>query len=230
MPENHGERDGFDEPDDFGERQEFGDRDEFDDDFGDAELDDDGYAAERAESAWPAPVPPPPGYPPPPGGWHRNGGSGARRRGLLLAATAVAAAAFAFAVADAAIHDAPGRPAASATPSGGGYGGDPSGRPGGGTQLAPQGGGAPSLPSGAMMQLEIGGPVTAVSATSITVGSGDRAVTAAVTSATKITGKVTSIGGIKVGDLVSALITGTNGKLTADSIQDPASLPSGLGQ
>ena len=34
-------------------------------------------------------------------------------------------------------------------------------------------------------------------------------VTAAVTSATEITGKVTSIGGIKVGDLVSALVSGT---------------------
>jgi hypothetical protein len=51
-----------------------------------------------------------------------------------------------------------------------------------------------------------------------------------VTRSTTITGKVTSISGIKVGDFVSASITGTNGKLTADSIQDPASLPSGSGQ
>jgi hypothetical protein len=48
---------------------------------------------------------------------------------------------------------------------------------------------------------------------------------AAVTTATRITGKVTSIAGIAVGDLVSATITGTAGKLTADTIQDPASLP-----
>ena len=48
--------------------------------------------------------------------------------------------------------------------------------------------------------------------------------------ATKVTGKVTSISGVKVGDFVSASISGANGKLTADSIQDPASLPSGSGQ
>jgi hypothetical protein len=80
------------------------------------------------------------------------------------------------------------------------------------------------------MRLEIGGPVTAVSATSITVGHGGQAVTAAVTRATKITGKITTIAGIKVGDVVSATISGANGKLTADSIQDPASLPSAPGQ
>ena len=71
---------------------------------------------------------------------------------------------------------------------------------------------------------------TAVSAASITLDGGGQAITAAVTRATTITGKVTSIAGIKVGDFVSASITGANGKLTADSIQDPASLPSGSGQ
>jgi hypothetical protein len=80
------------------------------------------------------------------------------------------------------------------------------------------------------MELEIGGLVRAVSATSITVGGNGQEVTAAVTRATVITGKVSSISGIKVGDFVSASISGTNGKLTADSIQDPASLPSGPGQ
>jgi hypothetical protein len=63
-----------------------------------------------------------------------------------------------------------------------------------------------------------------------TIGSGGNAVTAAVTRATKVTGKVAGIGGVQVGDLVSATITGANGKLTADSIQDPASLPSAPGQ
>ena len=51
-----------------------------------------------------------------------------------------------------------------------------------------------------------------------------------MTKATKVTGKVTSIGGVKVGDVVSASITGTNGKLTVTSIQDPASLPSAPAQ
>ena len=32
------------------------------------------------------------------------------------------------------------------------------------------------------------------------------------------------LSGVKVGDLVSAQITGTDGKLTATAIQDPASL------
>jgi hypothetical protein len=35
---------------------------------------------------------------------------------------------------------------------------------------------------------------------------------------------------LEVGDLVSATITGANEELTADSIQDPASLPSAPGQ
>jgi hypothetical protein len=51
-----------------------------------------------------------------------------------------------------------------------------------------------------------------------------------VTRATKVTGKVAGIDGVKVGDLVSATITGTGGKLTAGSIQDLASLPSAPGQ
>jgi hypothetical protein len=39
-----------------------------------------------------------------------------------------------------------------------------------------------------------------------------------------------SIGGVKVGDVVSASISGADGKRTAASIQDPASLPSASGQ
>jgi len=50
-------------------------------------------------------------------------------------------------------------------------------------------------------------------------------VTAAVTKSTTITGKVHAISGIKAGDLVSAQITSTDGKLTATAIQDPASIP-----
>jgi len=63
-----------------------------------------------------------------------------------------------------------------------------------------------------------------VSATSITLGSPGRYVTAAVTPATKVTGNVSAISGVKVGDLVTAQLTGTDGKLTATAIQDPASL------
>lgn len=196
MPENHDERDEFDG--------------EFNDDpggeFGDDKVEDDW--------AWPR-------YPP-----ARAGSGNALRRGLLLAAVALVAAGAAYGVAEAAIGDVSGSPAASATPS---AGAPSSGT--GGTPVSPPGGGLASLPPGAMEQIELGGPVTAVSASSITIGGGSRAVTAAVTSATKVTGKVTSIRGIKVGDLVSASITGTSGgKLTATSIQDPASLSSGPGQ
>jgi hypothetical protein len=224
MPEDRDERAGYGEEDQFDEFDEFGDPDEFDgsddlDDFDDFDDEDD---FDPPGGAWPAP-----GYPPgdpghPPGGSRYGGGSGPRR-GWALALTAVVAAAFGFGVVLVAMHEATASPAAaSAAPS--------SRAPSSGTQFAPQGGGLPSLPSGATERLEIGGQVTAVSATSITLNGGGQAITAAVTRATTITGKVTSILLIKVGDVVSASITGTNGKLTAVSIQDPASLPSGSGQ
>jgi hypothetical protein len=201
MPEDHDERDDFDNDyDDFG-------------DDGDPGHD------------WAQP-----GYPPPYGAGTGRGRN-TLRRGLLLAAVALVASGAAFAVADAAISDVSGSPAASASAGPTPSSSAPPGGTGGGTQVSPPGGGLSSLPPGAMEQLEIGGPVTAVSATSITIGSGSRAVTATVTSATKITGKVTGIGAIKVGDLVSASLAGpSDGKLTATSIQDPASLPSGLSQ
>ena len=231
MPEEYEERgygaaDGFDEPDDFDDRD---DLDDLEDDLDDLDdLDDDlDDLDDEGEPGWPGQAWPAPGYPPgapgaAPGGWYR-----AARRGWLLAVTAVVAAAAGFGVVAVAVREASGTPAtASAAPSSSA----PSNGTGNGTQPAPQGGGLQSLPPGAMERLEIGGQVTAVSATSITLDGSGQAITATVTRATKITGKVTSVGGIKVGDLVSASITGANGKLTADSIQDPASLPSAPGQ
>ena len=216
MPEDHDERASYGEHDEFDDPDEFGEPDDLDD-FDDEDDDDD---FDPPPGPWPAPGYPSgdPGYPP--GGWRHGGGL---RRGWLLALTAVVAAASGFGVVLAAMHGATASPAAaSPTPS--------SSAPSSGTQFAPQGGGLPSLPSGASEHLEVGGQVTAVSANSITLNGGGQAITAAVTRATTITGKVTSILRIKVGDLVSASITGTNGKLTAVSIQDPASLPSGSGQ
>ena len=227
MPEEHDERADFGEPDDFTEADEF-------DDLNDLDDDEPGDAGR----AWPAPGYPPGGYPDPPGGWRRGGGD-RLRRGLLFVVTALVAGATGFGVVAVAVHDAAAVPtAASSTPSSSApnagstpSGGAPTGGAGSGTRLAPNAGGAtPSIPSGATLRLEIGGPVTAVSATSITLGGGGRGVTAAVTKATKVTGKVTSIGGVKVGDVVSASMTGTNGKLTVTSIQDPASLPSAPAQ
>lgn len=144
----------------------------------------------------------------------------------MLIVTAVVAAAAGFGVVAAALHDVSGSPAsASGTPSAG-----VSSPSAGQTMLPPQsgsgsGGTIPTPGPGQELELEVGGNVTKVSATSITIGEGSRAVTAAVTKATRITGKVRTIAGIKVGELVSATITGTDGRLTADTIQDPASLP-----
>ncbi len=62
----------------------------------------------------------------------------------------------------------------------------------------------------------------AVSGASITIGGDGASVTAAVTATTTVTGKVHSIGGVKVGDEVSAQISSTASHLTATAIQDPA--------
>jgi hypothetical protein len=71
--------------------------------------------------------------------------------------------------------------------------------------------------------------VVAVSSTSITIAGGNHTVTAAVTSATSVTGKVTRIGMVKIGDIVSAQIRESGGKATATAIQDPARQFSGGG-
>ncbi len=212
MPEDYDERDDFDEAGDLDDLEDLDDLDEFDDE-------------DQPGDPWPGFGSPPAGGLP--SGWPPAGGHPARR-GWLLTLTAVVAAAFGFGAVLFALHGATASPAAaSVTPSATAA---PSSGAGGGPQFAPPGGGVQSLPPGARERLEIGGSVTAVSATSITLDGGGQLITAAVTRSTVITGKVASIRGIKVGDLVSASITGANGKLTADSIQDPASLPSGPGQ
>jgi hypothetical protein len=140
------------------------------------------------------------------------------RYGVALVLTAVIAAVAGF-LAVIAVRDLSARPAAanSTAPASGSA-------PSGGA-LAPSGGPVPTLGQGQTLQLLVGGKVTAVSATSITVAGPGHQVTAAVTSATKVSGRVSGIGGVKTGDLVSVQVTGTDGKLTATAIQDPASLP-----
>ncbi len=66
------------------------------------------------------------------------------------------------------------------------------------------------------------GRVLAVSGTSVTIGGTGPSVTAAVTSTTKLTGRVHRIGGIKAGDEVAAQITGTPSHLVITNLQDPA--------
>jgi len=71
------------------------------------------------------------------------------------------------------------------------------------------------------------GTVTAVSRTSITIGGPGHTFTAAITGATRVTGKVSAVTGIKVGDRVSAQITRSGAGNVAVSIADPAQLPAG---
>jgi hypothetical protein len=97
--------------------------------------------------------------------------------------------------------------------------------PGGNSQ--PGGGALPGTGSGGTGTLFLIGKVTAVSSTSITVGGPGHTVTAAVTRSTRITGKVSGISGIKVGDQVSAQIVHNDGAARAIAIQDPAQPPAG---
>jgi hypothetical protein len=71
------------------------------------------------------------------------------------------------------------------------------------------------------------GKVTAVSGTAITIGGPAHSTTAAVTDSTRVTGKVSGIRGVKVGDQVSAQITQSGGRSRAIAIQDPAQAPPG---
>ena len=97
--------------------------------------------------------------------------------------------------------------------------GPPPVAPGGGTGAGP----------GQAGSLFLIGTVTAVSRTSITIGGPGHTITAAVTGATRVTGKVSAVTGIKVGDRVSAQITRGGTGNVAVAIADPAQPPSGGG-
>ena len=154
---------------------------------------------------------------------YRPGGPGRRSlRPLALTVVAVVALGAGAGVALAVGRGLDNSPAPSATPSSQPSYGAPGGS-GGGTVPGPGGG------SGAVGQGFIEGQVTAVSSTSITIGGAGQSMTAAITAATKVTGNVTSIGSVKVGDEVSAQITVSGGQATVTAIQDPAQAPSGSG-
>jgi hypothetical protein len=215
----------IDEPGDRDELHEHAERDELDH----AERDKLDELGERDGAAEPWP---PAGYPRP-----RNATRRRRwRRVAALAATAVLAAAAGFAVVTAVLRDGTASPAANASPGATQPGGTGPGgtAPGGGApsggagNLLPPGTGGGPIPTpgpGQTLRLEMSGKLTAVSATSITLAAGGQRVTAAVTGATKVTGKVSDISGVKVGDMVTAQITGSGGRLTVTAIQDPASVP-----
>ena len=170
-----------------------------DDDWPDDEADDQGAPT------WPAAP-------------ARSYGQPERRHRRPLAVTAVAVAALAVGAGGAAAitHELPQAAPSASAPTPAASGGEVF--PGGGT--VPGG----SSSSGTA-RLFAAGRVLAVTPTSITIGGPAHRVRAAVTAATKVTGRVTSISKVKVGDQVSAQITESGGQATATAIQDPARLP-----
>jgi type IV secretion system protein TrbL len=140
---------------------------------------------------------------------------------------AVAAAAIGAAV-TLGVTDASSPPSSSGSNSPGGSSGV-----GNGSGMSPGGGGGMSLGksgngsgSGARVALIIG-KVTAVNSTSITYSTNQGSSTAAVTSSTTFSGKVTNIGQVKVGDevMIQQSANANGGDITATSIEDPASTP-----
>ena len=161
------------------------------------------------------------GFPEPPA----PPGHGPRRRVHPLTLVAVAVAGATIGVAGVMIADfSSSTPAAGGTPSSSPTAQAPSGgaNPGG----AYQGGGPSGLPpltgNGSGLRVMLSGRVVAVSATSITIGGRGPSVTAKITKATQFAGKVHGIGGVKVGDQVSATFSGSSASsLTASAIEDP---------
>jgi hypothetical protein len=161
------------------------------------------------------------GTPPLPPGWPGADGPPRPRwlRPGVLATVIIAGAVAGAVVAAAVLHDFSSHAA--------------SGQPPALSQQQPGGNGAPAgtLPGGAQGGSGTGmfviGTVTAVNGRSITIGGPGHAITATVTSATRVTGKVAGLGGIKVGDHVSAQLTQDGGRVTAVAIADPAQAPAG---
>jgi hypothetical protein len=188
--------------------------------------DDDGAAGDP----WPAATPP---------GWPGNGPGGApgggppkrwlRPASLVAVALVAIVAGAAIALGEQVFASSPAPSASGSQPSSLGPaqpGGN--GQPAGGGQVGPGGQAGPGggFPGGQGQAFVIG-KVLKVSATSLTIGGPGRSITAGITSATRVSGKVSAIAGIKVGDQVSAQITESGGKATLAAIQDPAQLPGG---
>ncbi len=95
------------------------------------------------------------------------------------------------------------------------------GRPSASGSAVPGSGQLPQQASGAVA---IGGTVTAVSPRSITIAAGPESVTARVTGSTRFSGKVKSITGVRVGDVVFAQVSADNGVNSLVTLQDPYSV------
>jgi hypothetical protein len=155
-----------------------------------------------------------PGMPP---GWPGDGPPKRRSRPVLLLVTALLAAAAGAGI----VLGVDGLAGSSGVTRG------PVSQPSALTPVAPGGNSLPGTGSAGSGTLFVIGKVTAVSGTSITVGGPGHTVTAAVTGSTRITGQVSGISGIKVGDQVSAQIMQNGGAARATAIQDPARPPAG---
>jgi hypothetical protein len=80
--------------------------------------------------------------------------------------------------------------------------------------------------NGGGLMYMLNGKVAAISSTSITLAGSGPSVTAAINGSTQVTGNVTSVGGIKVGDQVTAQVSGqSSSSLVATAIQDPGTGP-----
>jgi hypothetical protein len=163
-----------------------------------------------------------PGSPAPP-----SGSPGRRprqgRQPLILVAVALVAAAIGIGTALVFLKGPSATPASSssAMPAAGGAHVPSSGSAGGGAGALP-----PLSGGGGQLQLLLNGRVTAISATSITIGGNGPSVTASITSSTKVTGKVTGISGVKVGDQIAVQVSGASpAHLTVNTIQDPGQGP-----
>jgi hypothetical protein len=168
----------------------------------------DDEAADQTAPTWPAASAGPYGQPGP-----------RHRRPLAVTAVAVAALAVGAGGAAAVIHELP-QASPPATPSAGAPA--PAASGGG---VFPGGGAVPGGSGSGTARLFMAGRVLAVTPTSITIGGPGHRATATVTAATKVTGQVTSIRSVKVGDQVSAQITEHARKATVIALQDPARLP-----
>lgn len=175
-----------------------------------------GTGGEWPDELWPDDDP----APPPDAAGPRGRRPWWRRQPAMLAAVIVTAG-LAGAGIPVALHDLAG-PAEAAPRA------LPSSLPGGqgGGRLPARRGGPGGL-AGGTVRMMLAGRVSAVSAAAITIGGPGHVITAAVTGSTRVTGTVTGLSGIKVGDLVSAQLTRTAGRIVAVAIQDPAQPPPG---
>jgi len=167
----------------------------------DDQQDDPWYEGDPDDDPWGEPGAEHQLYGPGPGGKRGLTGS----PGLLTAAVAIAAAAAGAAIGLAFVR-LPVSHASSSSPS-----------PPTSSSSAPR----PAFGGGGL-QISMVGTVLAVSAHSITIGGAGPSVTAAITSETRFTGRVTRTGSIKVGSEVAADISGSGSSLTVTTIQDPA--------